>query len=159
MATPLQAKPTGSIVVDANVLIAIVCNEANRVSVAHKELSHYASLGFGLYAPGVVVAECLYVICGKLNNGTLTPTAYQTAVNSFTAMMASILPPPDGDKCLIERAAQINDGYGCSRSADAIYIALAEKLTAINTTLLLTFDKELPKQAAKNSPLIVVKVL
>ena len=73
--------------------------------------------------------------------------------------MRTVLPPPNGDSVLIERAEQISSGYGCSRSADGIYIALAEELTQTRPTVLLTFDKELQKQANKQAPSVVVQVL
>ena len=73
--------------------------------------------------------------------------------------MASVLPPPNGEASLIHRAEQIGSGYGCSRSADGLYIALAEELTATRPTILLTFDQGLPNQAAANAPTVTVKGL
>ncbi len=73
--------------------------------------------------------------------------------------MNSVLPPPSGDKRLIRRAEQIGAGYGCSRSADGIYLALAEQLSQTMPTILLTFDTGMPNQAAKNAPSVNVQVL
>ena len=57
------------------------------------------------------------------------------------------------------RANQICEGYGYSRSADALSIALAEELSQTTTTRLLTFDQGLPKQVAQNAPLVNVHLL
>lgn len=73
--------------------------------------------------------------------------------------MQSVSPPPNGEASLILRADQIRGSYGCSRSADAPYIALAEELSRTYTTRLLTFDQGLPKQAAQNAPLVKVHLL
>ncbi len=110
-------------------------------------------------APGVIVAETLYVLCGKKTSGSLSLPDYATAVATFDRIMASVLPPPNGDASLIRRAEQIGNGYGCIRSADGIYIALAEELTASRPTELLTFDQGCPNQAAANAPTVIVKVL
>jgi predicted nucleic acid-binding protein len=73
--------------------------------------------------------------------------------------MSVTFPPPSGDAALIARAEQIRNGYGCSHSADGIYIALAEELSQSGATELLTFDTDLPKQAARNAPTVKVNLL
>jgi len=60
---------------------------------------------------------------------------------------------------LIARAEEIRGGYSCRRSADGLYIALAEELSQSVPTELLTFDEDLPKQAAKNAPAVKVNLL
>jgi predicted nucleic acid-binding protein len=149
----------GAVVLDANVVIALVSNEPGRDAVVTAEITHYASQGYQLFAPGVIVAETLYILCGKLNSGSLSPTDYATAVAAFRRTMVTVLPPPNGDAALILRAEQIGSGYGCSRSADGISIALAEELAQLQSTVLLTFDKELPKQAARQAPTVTVQLL
>ncbi len=149
----------GAVVIDANVVIAISSKEAGRDAEATAELSRYASLGYEWFAPGTIVSETLYILCGKLNSGVLSPADYATAVQTFTRTMNSVLPPPNGDAALIQRAEQIGSGYGCSRSADAIYIALAEQLALTRPTVLLTFDKGLPKQAAARALTVTVHLL
>ena len=57
------------------------------------------------------------------------------------------------------RAEAIRAGYSCRRSADGIYIALAEQLTAVMPTTLLTFDQDMKSQAAKNAPTVTVVTL
>jgi predicted nucleic acid-binding protein len=149
----------GALILDANIVIALSCVEPGRDVLVMAEVRSFAQLGYRLYAPGVVIGETLYVLCGKLNSGSLTPGDYSTAVEAFRRTMANVLPPPNGDAALIERAEQISSGYGCSRSADGIYIALAEELTRILPTVLLTFDKELPKQASNKGPSVTAKLL
>jgi predicted nucleic acid-binding protein len=156
---PTPPSSPGALVLDANVVIAISSKETGRDALATAEITRYVNAGYQLYAPGVIIAETLYVLCGKKVSGSLSLTDYTTAVTTFERVMASILPPPNGDVSLIQRAEQIGNGYGCSRSADGIYIALAEELTANGPTALLTFDQGCPNQAAAKAPTVTVRVL
>ncbi len=149
----------GALVIDANVSIALAARETGRETTALAELTRYAMLGYVWYAPGVLIAETLYILCGKKQRGELSSADYSTAVTGFRKTMTSIQPPPDGDQALIARAEQIGDSYGCSRSADGIYIALAEALALTRPTTLLTFDQSMPNQAARNAPTVTVQVL
>ena len=158
MVTPPAPSP-GALVLDANVVIALVSGEVGRDALVTAEITRYGSLGYQLFAPGVLIAETLYVLCGKLNSGSLGPTDHAAAVAVFQRTMTTVLPPPSGDATLIQRAEQISSGYGCSRSADGIYIALAEELERTRPTVLLTFDKEIPKQAAKQASTVTVQLL
>jgi len=158
MATNTIGSP-GAVVIDANVVIAISAKESGRDAMATLELANYAALGYEWFAPGTIISETLYILCGKLNSGVLSPADYAMAVQTFARMMNSILPPPGGDAALVLRAEQIGSGYGCSRSADAIYIALAEQLALSRPTVLLTFDKGLPKQASRHAPTVKVHFL
>ena len=63
------------------------------------------------------------------------------------------------DATLIKRAFEIQQSYGCSRSADSIYIALAEHLAKTRTVEIVTFDGGLVNQAAKNAPTVKINVL
>jgi len=74
-------------------------------------------------------------------------------------LMRQIHPPPTGDKSLIERAEEIRGAFGCSRSADGIYLALAEELNAAMSTELVTFDAGMLNQAARSSLRMLVVVL
>ena len=149
----------GAVAIDANGVIAISSREAGRDAKATAELTRYASLGYEWYAPGTIISETLYILCGKFAAGILSPSDYALAVQTFERTMKSILPPPSGDKSLIARAQQIGAGYGCSHSADGIYIALAEELALTRPAVLLTFDQGLARQAAKNAPTVIVKLL
>jgi len=123
------------------------------------EIEKYAQAGNLFYTPNIIVGESLYALRRKLTEGVLDVTEHAQAVQSLHVRMTAILPPPGGEASLILRADQICNGYGYSRSADALYIALAEELSRTYTTRLLTFDQGLPKQAAQNAPLVSVHLL
>ena len=73
--------------------------------------------------------------------------------------MAAVILPPQGDAVFIQRAAEMQQGYGCSHSADCLYLALAETLATNSPTALLTFDKGLISHAAKHAPSVIVNLL
>lgn len=115
--------------------------------------------GWRFYAPGVVISETLYILCQKLQSGSLTAADYDFAIQRFNNLMRGVLPPPQGDPSLVLRAAQIGRGYGCSRSSDSIYIALAEQLTTLGAGELATFDTGIKNHAADAAPTVVVRLL
>ena len=154
-----SSPPTGAAVIDASIAIAISAREASREPKANAELLRLSTAGHAFYAPGVIVAETLYILCGKLQGGLLTPAEHAQAVLDFGILMAAIQPPPTGEASLVARAEAIRSGYGCSRSADGIYIALAEELAARLPTVILTFDQNMDKQAARNAPTVTVQPL
>ena len=149
----------GAIVLDANVAISISAKEAATEVAAKATIARYTNSGYVFFAPGVIVSETLYALRNQLTNALLTPADYGQAVLDFEALMKNVGPPPNGDASLIRRADQICMGYGASRSADALYIALAEELSQIYPTRLLTFDRGLPNQAARNAPTVSVHLL
>jgi len=153
------ASNTGAVVLDANVLIAVCAKEQDKAATAEAALADYAARGWRYFAPGVVISETLFVLCGKLQSGAITAAEHQIGIRSLIAYMSVTFPPPSGDAALIARAEQIRSGYGCSHSADGIYIALAEELSQSGATELLTFDADLPKQAARNAPTVKVNLL
>ncbi|MGH9799817.1 MAG: type II toxin-antitoxin system VapC family toxin [Blastocatellia bacterium] len=155
----IHANNLGAVVVDASVLVALCAKEKDKAATAETALSNYNSQGWSFYAPGVVISETLFALCWKLQNSVLTENGHQIAIRSFIAYMSMILPPPNGDTSLIVRAEEIRSGYGCSRSADGLYIALAEELSQVRTAELLTFDVGLSKQAARNAPTVKVNLL
>ena len=150
---------SGALVIDANVVIAVCAKETQKYTKARAELQNYSRLGYLWYAPGVITSESLHALCRKEQEGFITPQEYAQSVSDFQVFMQSVFPPPNGEASLILRADQIRAGYGCSRSADALYIALAEELSQTYTTRLLTFDQGLPKQAAQHAPLVNVHLL
>jgi predicted nucleic acid-binding protein len=99
------------------------------------------------------------VLCGKEQRGTLVTADYVQAIMDLEDFLRGIQPPPSGEAALIARAEAIRDGYGCSRSADAIYLALAEELARTQTAYLLTFDAGLTNQAARNASSVEVHLL
>lgn len=131
----------GAAVLDANIPIAIMAQEVGE-AVAQSALERYTRQGYELFAPGLIVSETLYVLCGKLHDGTLSSADHSLAITGFDVLMQDVRPTPDADGRLILRAEAIRGSYTCRRSADGVYIALAELLTASRPTILLTFDEE-----------------
>ncbi len=148
-----------AVVIDANVLIAICAKEKDKHTEAEAALKDYAASGWVFYAPNVIVAEVLYVLCNKLQNGVLSATAYEDAIQDFQDQMTVIFLSPQGETSLITRAKEIQNSYGCSRQSDSIYIALAEELLNLGATELLTFDRDIINQVAKNAPSVKVNLL
>jgi predicted nucleic acid-binding protein len=157
--TPAPTSSPTSVVVDASVAIALCAKEPGNHPKAKAYLDTQTGSGSKFFAPGVLVAEVLYVYCKKLTNGALTAAEHTQAVQAFDAFMAGVSPPPNGDKSLIVRAEQIRSGYACPRSADGIYLALAEELTKAGVTEIVTFDGDMEKQAKKNAGTVKVVVL
>jgi predicted nucleic acid-binding protein len=155
----MPASQPSSVTIDANVLIALCAKEVDKYDTADAELTRYARAGALFYAPGVIVAECLYVLCKKREDNTLSPTEHAAAVSDLGTYMGMILPPPQGEQSLIARAEQIRSGYGCSRSSDGLYLALTEALAGAGPAELLTFDSGLESQARANAPSVVVRLL
>lgn len=119
---------TGVVVLDANTAISICAKETATVAVAITALNDYTDKGYLFYAPGVIVSETLYALRNQMTHGFLTALEHEQAIRDFATLMKNILPPPNGDAMLILRADQICAGYGASRSADAVYLALAAEL-------------------------------
>ena len=153
------ANPSGAVVLDANVLVALCAQEQDKFILAETTFNDYFLRGWQFYAPGVLLSETLYVLCGKLQNGTLTPTTHTQAIGLLQNYLTDISSPPSGDFSLATRAEAIRQSYGCSRSADGLYIALAEELAQQSPTELLTFDQGMVNQAAKNAPAVKVNLL
>jgi predicted nucleic acid-binding protein len=151
-----QMSSPNALITDANILISICSKEPTALS-AETVLENYAKNGWEFFAPNIIVAEVLYILCQKLQNNLLTPKSYDEAIENFQDQMKIIQTPPDAQ--IIKRAKEIQNTYGCSRSADSIYIALAEDLAKTRTVELLTFDKGMINQAAKNAPTVTIKVL
>ena len=73
MVTAPPSNP-GALVLDANIVIAISSKETHRDTAATAEIARYVNLGYELFAPGVLIAETLYILCGKHASGALSPT-------------------------------------------------------------------------------------
>lgn len=76
----ISSHTSGAVVVDANVLIAICAREQDKLHKALAALGNYAAKGWRLYALNVLLAETLYILCGKLQAGSLTQTEHSTAI-------------------------------------------------------------------------------
>jgi predicted nucleic acid-binding protein len=94
-----------------------------------------------------------------LDKAILNAAEHKKSVEFFQDYMTIIQPPPNGETSLIKRAEEIRNGYGCSRTSDGLYLALAEELTAIRPTEFLTFDAGVINQAAKNAPTVSINLL
>ena len=148
----------GAIVIDSNILISI-CSKEPTYHKAETTLSDYASRGWPFYAPGAILTEVLFILCQKLQSGLLTQAEHQDTIEAFNDYMQKILPSPKGDIAFIRRAEELRRGYGCSRSADCFYIALAEELALKGPTKLLTFDQALENQVKQNAPTVSAHLL
>ena len=148
-----------AVVPDANVLIGLCARETDKYQTAKTAFGDYIKKGYEFFAPNVIVGEVVFVLCQKFADGSLTQLEYEAAVNELKNYLGFIELTPNGETSLIKRAVEIRDGYGCSRSSDAFYIALAEELAKTYDTELLTFDKGFVNQAAKNAPTVKINLL
>lgn len=153
-----QPNSPGAVVVDSNVLISI-CSKETSLATAQQTLADYAAKNWVFYAPGVMVAEALFVLCRKLSDGILTASVYNEAIEMLKDQTAAILPPPGGDAGLIQRAKEIQSGYSCLHSADCLYLALTEELAKSGLAEFVTFDKRVVNVAASNAPTVKVNLL
>lgn len=148
-----------AVVPDANILISLCSKEQLTFQIAEQAFDDYVQNGWEFFAPNIIVAEVQYVLCQKLSKGILTQNEHEEAIEFFENYMSAILPPENGEVSLIKRAEEIRETYGCSRSADSLFIALAEELSQTRTTELLTFDKGFINQTVKNAPTVQINLL
>jgi predicted nucleic acid-binding protein len=154
------SKPAPAIVLDATIAVSIASKEATTQAQANAEVTRYLSLGYEFFAPGVLVSETLFALCRMLKNDkSLTAAQHRHAVSDFHTLLNFILPPPQGEISLVLRAEEIRGNYTCYRSADGLYLALAEELSQARTTILLTLDEGMQKQAARNAPSVTVQLV
>ena len=153
------SKTSNAVVVDANILISLCTKETLTFQTAENAFTNYVKNGWEFFAPNVIVAEVIYVLCQKHSNGILTSIEHEEAVEFFENYMTAISPPENGEESLIKRAEEIRETYGCSRASDSLYIALAEELTKTRTTELLTFDVGFANQISKNAPTVQINLL
>jgi len=111
------------------------------------------------FAPSVIVSESLYVLCKKVERSKLTAEEHVSAIDELLVFLLPVLTSSRGEVSLLKRADEIRGTYSCRRSADGLYIALAEQLSPIYETVLLTFDEDMPKQAARHAPTVTVRLL
>ncbi len=114
-----------AVVPDANVLIALCAKEKDKLQTAEAAFKHYTKQGYEFFAPSVLVAEVIFVLCQKLADGSLTQPEYDKAIDVFGDYLQGIELSPNGEASLLKRAVEIRFGNGCSRSSDSLYIALA----------------------------------
>jgi predicted nucleic acid-binding protein len=153
-----RTKPL-AVIPDANVIISLCAREKDTYSTAKTAVDDYINKGYEFFAPEVIVAEVVFVLCHKLTAGELTQLTYQIAIETFKDYMSFISAAPNGETSLIDRSIEIRSGYGCSRSSDGLYIALAEELSNTYEIEILTFDKGMVNQTAKNAPTVAINLL
>lgn len=157
MSQPALNNP-GAVVIDANILISICAKEPS-YKTAENALADYAAHGWIFYAPGAILTEVPFVLCKKQQDGLLTGTEHQAAIEAFNDFMQMVRPSPQGDIPFILRAEEIRNGYSCLHSTDAYYIALAEELAKNGAAEFVTFDKRVVNVAAKYMPTVKVNLL
>lgn len=69
-----------AVVADANVLIALCSKETDKIKTAETAFEDYTNRGFEFFAPNVLIAEVIFVLCQKLANGILTQIEYDEAI-------------------------------------------------------------------------------
>lgn len=99
--------PPLAVVTDANILIAICSKERQTYQTAKETFDEYARQGAEFFAPNVIVAEVLFVLCQKLDKGILTEAEHEKAVEFFQDYLTIISLSPDGESALIKRAVEI----------------------------------------------------
>lgn len=149
----------GAVVIDANVLISLCTKEPLTFTRADAAFNNYAQKGWTYYAPNVIVAEAMFVICRKLQDGQLTDIEHAESIEFLQDYLALITMPNGGDASLLPRAEEVRSGYGCTRSADGLYIALAEELAKQGPAEILTLDEGYVNQVAKDAPSVKVNLL
>jgi predicted nucleic acid-binding protein len=147
------------LIVDASVMVAVCARETGRLERAAAMLVDHARLGGLFFAPGALFAEVLFALCGKRQRGALTAHQHALSLETLAEYASTILPPPRGDAELAARAEQLRGDYGCSHSADGLYIALTEALAQTTTAELVTFDSGLKRQADEVTPDLTVRLL
>jgi len=148
-----------AVIPDANVLIALCARESDKLKTAQNSFDDYINKGYEFFAPSVLVAEVIFVLCQKFADGSLSQSEYEQSIKAFKYSLNFISLSPNGEASLLDRAVEIREGYGCSRSSDGLYIALAEELAATYDTEIVTFDKGFINQTAKNAPTVKVNLL
>jgi predicted nucleic acid-binding protein len=148
-----------AVIPDANVLIALCAKEKDKIATAKNAFNEYSNKGYEFFAPSVLIAEVIFVLCQKLSDGSLTQIEYEEAIDVFGDYLKGVELSPNGESSLMKRAVEIRQGYGCSCSSDGLYLALAEELAKTYDTEIVTFDKGFINQAAKNAPTVKVNLL
>ncbi|MCX6379919.1 MAG: hypothetical protein NT023_10660 [Armatimonadetes bacterium] len=160
MELPVAIRVRQAVILDATVVVSLASKEKNTYLHATAAVNRYIALNCDFFAPGVLVSETLFTLCRmKENDKTLTNEEHRRAVKDFHTLYGFILPPPNGEADLIFRAETIRGDYTCYRSADSIYIALAQALSETRPATLLTLDEGLQKQATRNASGVIVELI
>ena len=85
-----------AVVPDANVLIALCAREKDKLKTAETAFDDYIAKGYDFFAPSILVAEVIYVLCQKLSDGSLTQPEYEKAIKAFKFYLGFISLSPSG---------------------------------------------------------------
>jgi hypothetical protein len=66
-------------------------------------LHNYSARGWAFYAPGAILTEVLFILCKKLQDGSLSEAEHQKAVKVFDRYMQGIRPSPQGTAVFISQ--------------------------------------------------------
>jgi predicted nucleic acid-binding protein len=154
-----QPSSSGAVVIDANILISLCTKEPLTFNQSNTAFNDYGQWGWAYHAPNVIVAEAMFIFCRKLQDGQLTEIEHAESIEFLQDYLALITMPNGGDASLLPRAEEVRSGYGCTRSADGLYIALAEELAKQGPAEILTLDAGYVNQVAKNAPSVKVNLL
>jgi predicted nucleic acid-binding protein len=146
-------------VLDACFLVGYCAKEKDKYRVVMERLSEYARENRALYIPGVAIGEVIWTICRLREEGAIDVAVRDLSLLSFREFCKQLHNSPDGDLALVGRTIEIRTPYGPNRSYDAVYIALAERLTERGDTVFSTFDVRAEKQAQAMAPTVKVELL
>lgn len=147
------------VVIDASFMIGICARERDKHDQARTLLEEYQDSHCRLYAPGVMLTECCFVLCKKKRDGEIGAADHTLAVESLIMSMKGVSPTPCNESDLIRRADFFAEPYGCNFVNDSMYLALAEYLSLSGPTDLLTFDKKMHDRATNLAPAIRSRLL
>src|SRR5438128_1873004 len=95
---------SGSVVVDASVVVALAANEPGRYPVALAAIQQYIADDRLLYAPQLLAMEAVYALCRKMQDGLLTAAEHTLSIANLQSFLALLSPAPVSDAQLIARA-------------------------------------------------------
>ncbi|MCC7307365.1 MAG: PIN domain-containing protein [Acidobacteria bacterium] len=151
-----QSNSPGIVGIDASIIVSIVSKETSTHLATEEILNRDTTDGAVFFAPNVLISEVLFALCQKAANGMLSEAGYQKAENAFQDILAGIS-MANNEAGLVRRAIEVRASYGCSRSSDSLYTALAESLASKNSVEIFTLDAGMTNQAAKDAPSVVVR--
>jgi hypothetical protein len=137
-----QATSPSAVIVDSIVLISI-CSKETSHSTAAQALADRAAKGSVFLCAWRNCSRVLFVVCRKLSDGTLSTIAHDEAIRDIEGPSVRYASRHRmGSAAHGPTSKRDSDRYSCLHSADCLYVALAEELTASSRAEFLTFDNE-----------------
>lgn len=109
-----QPSSASAVVIDASILISLCTKEPLTFAQSNTAFNDYGQKGWTYYAPNVIVAEVMFVICRKLQDGQLTEIEHAESIEFLQDYLTLITLPNGGDASLLPRAEEVRSGYGCT---------------------------------------------